>query len=198
MVRTPPTFVVTTPESLYLLVTAERSRATLRQRRDGDRRRDPRPGPRQAGRAPGAHPRTPRPRVRATRRCGSGCRPRRSRSRSWPGCSSVPAPGRAGRARCAIVDTGHQRDLDLALELPGGELEAMISAAQMDSVLERIAELVAEHRDHARVRQHPQAGRAARPPARRTPGRGRRRSPPREPSRRSAANGSSPDCAPGS
>ena len=29
MVKTPPTFLVTTPESLYLLVTAERSRAVL-------------------------------------------------------------------------------------------------------------------------------------------------------------------------
>ena len=46
----------------------------------------------------------------------------------------------------AIVDAGHQRDLDLALELPDGELEAVTSAEQMADVLDRIAELVGEHR----------------------------------------------------
>src|SRR6185295_4216898 len=34
-----------------------------------------------------------------------------------------------------IVDAGHLRDLDLALELPGGELEAVTSAEQMADVL---------------------------------------------------------------
>ena len=45
-----------------------------------------------------------------------------------------------------IVDAGHQRDLDLALELPEGELEAVTSAEQMGDVLDRIAALVGEHR----------------------------------------------------
>ena len=44
-----------------------------------------------------------------------------------------------------IVDAGHQRDLDLALELPEGELEAVMSAEQMGDVLDRIADLVGEH-----------------------------------------------------
>ena len=48
--------------------------------------------------------------------------------------------------RSTIVDTGHRRVMDVALELPDGELEAIASGAQMDSVLDRIAELVAEHR----------------------------------------------------
>ena len=47
---------------------------------------------------------------------------------------------------CAVVDTGHRRRLDLALELPQGELEAVASAEQMGDVLDRIAALVAEHR----------------------------------------------------
>ncbi len=46
----------------------------------------------------------------------------------------------------ATVDVGHQRDLDLALELPDGELEAVASAEQIGDVLDRIAELVGEHR----------------------------------------------------
>ena len=45
-----------------------------------------------------------------------------------------------------MVDVGHQRNLDLGLELPEGELEAIASAEQMDDVLDRVAELVAEHR----------------------------------------------------
>jgi Lhr-like helicase len=49
MVKDPPTFLVTTPESLYLLVTAERSRAALGQVETDHRGRDPRPGPGQAG-----------------------------------------------------------------------------------------------------------------------------------------------------
>src|SRR5207253_7132399 len=34
---------------------------------------------------------------------------------------------RAGRPRCTIVDTGHARAMDLALELPGSPLEAVMS-----------------------------------------------------------------------
>ena len=44
MVKEPPTFLVTTPESLYLYLTAERSRHPHRGAH-GDHRRDPRPGP---------------------------------------------------------------------------------------------------------------------------------------------------------
>ena len=47
--------------------------------------------------------------------------------------------------RCAIVDTGHKRHLDLGLELPGSELEAIASTEQMAEVLDRIAELVVSH-----------------------------------------------------
>ena len=45
-----------------------------------------------------------------------------------------------------IVDAGHQRDLDLAIELPDGELEAIASAEQMADVLDQIASHVREHR----------------------------------------------------
>jgi ATP-dependent helicase Lhr and Lhr-like helicase len=46
----------------------------------------------------------------------------------------------------AIVDVGHQRDLDLSLELPDGEMEAIASAEQLADVLDRIASHVADHR----------------------------------------------------
>jgi len=46
----------------------------------------------------------------------------------------------------AIVDAGHQRHLDVAIELPDAELEAVTSAEQMAEVLDRIAEHVRAHR----------------------------------------------------
>ena len=81
----------------------------------------------------------------------------------------------------AVVDVGHQRHVDLALELPDGELEAVASAEQMADVLDRIAALVGRAPHHPGVRQHPAAGRAARPPARRAARRRRGGRPPRQP-----------------
>src|SRR5262249_49792904 len=47
---------------------------------------------------------------------------------------------------CAIVDTGHRRARDLALEVPSSPLEAGMSAEVWDEVYARLAELIAEHR----------------------------------------------------
>lgn len=46
---------------------------------------------------------------------------------------------------CAIVDIGHARRRDLALELPPVPLEAVMSNAQWELVYARIAELVGQH-----------------------------------------------------
>ena len=142
MVRRPPNFVVTTPESLYLLVTAARSRAMLRTVETvivdeiHAAARDKR----------GSHLALTLERLEHARRAAG------------PSASGLSATQRpmsliadmlcgAGRPRpCAIVDTGHQRHLDLALELPQGELEAVASGEQMGDVLDRIAELVGQHR----------------------------------------------------
>jgi len=45
-----------------------------------------------------------------------------------------------------IVDCGHRRDLDVTVELPSSELEAVASGEQFGEVLDRIASLVREHR----------------------------------------------------
>ena len=58
--KRPPDFLVTTPESLYLLVTARAQPGDAARRADGDRRRDPRRRARQARVAPGAHARAAR------------------------------------------------------------------------------------------------------------------------------------------
>ena len=145
MVRSPRTFVVTTPESLYLLVTATKSRATLRTVETvivdeiHALARDKR----------GSHL------CLTLERLAHVCAAPPARV----GLSATQKPievvasllvgtrtGPDGRPRCTIIDTGHRRALDVALELPDGELEAMASAAQMANVLDRIAEHVTGHR----------------------------------------------------
>jgi ATP-dependent helicase Lhr and Lhr-like helicase len=48
--------------------------------------------------------------------------------------------------RCIIVDTGHRRPRDLALEVPSSPLEAVMSADVWGEVYERLAELIETHR----------------------------------------------------
>ncbi|HET6964946.1 MAG TPA: DEAD/DEAH box helicase [Acidimicrobiales bacterium] len=138
-VRRPSAFVVTTPESLYLMLTSSKGRAALR---TADTvivdeihavARDKR----------GAHLALSLERLEAL------CDRRPVRV----GLSATQRPietvGRllvGDRPLPAIVDVGHRRAMDVALELPGGELEAVASAAQMGDVVDRIAELVAGHR----------------------------------------------------
>jgi ATP-dependent helicase Lhr and Lhr-like helicase len=139
MVRRPPSFVVTTPESLYLLVTSERGRQALRTVETvivdeiHAVARDKR----------GSHLALTLERLEAV------CDRRPARI----GLSATQRPietvGRllvGDRPLPAVVDVGHQRDLDVALELPDGELEAVASGEQMADVLDRIAALVRQHR----------------------------------------------------
>ena len=150
MVRRPPNFLITTPESLYLMVTAARSRAVLRTVETvivdeiHSAARDKRGSHltltlERLERAAEARPQriglsaTQRPiSLLAGMLCGMAAPP------GGPGVSPAQRP-------CAIVDTGHRRHLDLALELPQGELEAIASGEQMGDVLDRIADLVREH-----------------------------------------------------
>ena len=145
MVRNPRTFVVTTPESLYLLVTATRSRATLRSVETvivdeiHALARDKR----------GSHLCLTLERLAHVcavppARVGLSAtqKPIEVVARLLVGTRTRPDGG----PDCRIIDTGHRRALDVALELPDGELEAMASAAQMGNVLDRIAELVTGHR----------------------------------------------------
>src|SRR5260370_6127543 len=47
---------------------------------------------------------------------------------------------------CAIVDSGHRRSRDLALDLPDSPLEAVMSAEVWEQVYRRLAALVEQHR----------------------------------------------------
>jgi ATP-dependent Lhr-like helicase len=147
MVKRPPHILVTTPESLYLLVTAERSREGLR---SVDTvivdeihavARDKR----------GAHLALTLERLEAL--CG---RPQRiglsATQRPMDAIARLLVGAGPGRTRpdgapdCEIVDLGHRRGLDLALELPGSELGAVASHEQMGEILDRIAAHVETHR----------------------------------------------------
>ena len=75
---TAPDILITTPESLYLLLTSQ-AREILRQRALGDRGRDPLGRRHQARRAPGAVAGAPGAGRRRPRRSASGCRRRSGR-----------------------------------------------------------------------------------------------------------------------
>src|SRR5918992_5246661 len=148
MLKRPPNFLITTPESLYLLVTAERSREMLR----GVETVIVDEIHAVAGNKRGSHlaltlERLAHVGVKAQHRIGLSAtqRPIETVARLLVGAG----PDRShpdGSPRCAIVDVGHQRNLDLALELPDDELGAVASAEQMAEILNIIAEHVKEHR----------------------------------------------------
>ena len=140
MVRRPPNLLVTTPESLYLYLTAERSRATLATVETvivdeiHALARDKR----------GSHLTLSLERLRSVSarpplRIGLSAtvRPLETAARLLVGAAE-PLP--------TVVDSGHRRLLELSLELGDGELEAAISSDQFDEILDRIAVHVAAHR----------------------------------------------------
>ena len=51
----------------------------------------------------------------------------------------------AGR-ECELVDVGHRRKMDVAIEVPPSKLETVCSHEQWDEIYARICELIAEHR----------------------------------------------------
>ncbi len=154
MVREPPNLLITTPESLYLYLTAAKSRATLRHVETvvvdeiHAMARDKR----------GAHLALSLERLehvaeRAPARIGLSAtqRPVETIARLLTGACRCARPGSAGSAgsahTCAtVVDAGHRRDSEVSLELPDGELEAALSGDQRGEILDRIAAHVARRR----------------------------------------------------
>jgi ATP-dependent helicase Lhr and Lhr-like helicase len=146
MVRRPPQILVTTPESLYLLVTSERSRAVLSHVRTvivdeiHAMARDKR----------GSHlsltlARLDQLCVERPVRIGLSAtqRPMEGIARFLVGTNRVD---KDGVPDCHIIDTGHDRPLDLGIEVPPTELQAVCSGEQWGEVYQRIVELVLSHR----------------------------------------------------
>src|SRR4029450_3375181 len=56
------------------------------------------------------------------------------------------AVDKVGDPDCEIIDIGHRRELDLAIEIPKSPLEAVMSNEVWEEVYHRLAELIQAHR----------------------------------------------------
>src|SRR2546427_4179927 len=139
MVKRPPHILVTTPESLYLILTSERAREMLRSVRTvivdeiHAVARDKR----------GSHLALSLARLdaltgRRPQRVGLSAtqRPIEEIARFLVG-TSAPLPD--------IIDSGHARDLDLALEIPSSPRKAVMSHEVWEEIYDRLAQLIAAH-----------------------------------------------------
>lgn len=145
IVKRPPHILITTPESLYLMITAERSREILRTAttvivdevhallRD---KRGSHLSLTLARLDHVCHERPARVGLSAT------IKPIELAAQFLIGADRV----KDGQPDCEIVDAGHQRDLDLAIEVPPTDMEAVASGEQWKDIYDRLAELIKKHR----------------------------------------------------
>ncbi|MFN2510350.1 MAG: DEAD/DEAH box helicase [Pyrinomonadaceae bacterium] len=162
MTKRPPHIVVTTPESLYILLTSEGGRRMLQTTRTlildeihavvGDKR-----GAHLAlsverleqliSQRPQHEIRNPQSEIRNSRLIRVGLsatqRPIEEVARFLVGSAEIDSEG---RPNCTIVDTGHTRRLDLAIEVPESPLQAVMSGEVWDEVYDRLAQLIREHK----------------------------------------------------
>src|SRR6202522_3705063 len=145
MLKRPPHILVTTPESLYILLTAEKSRAILRDVETvivdeihavADDKR-------------GAHLTLSLERLEALAykrptRIGLSAtqKPIEEVARFLAGHSDSQNP----RPDPVIVNVGHKRKLDLGVEVPSTELGPVASNEMWDEIYERVVQLVNAHR----------------------------------------------------
>jgi ATP-dependent helicase Lhr and Lhr-like helicase len=146
MVRRPPHILITTPESLYILLTAERSRQALASAETvivdeihaiaGDKR--------------GAHLALSLQRLdglagRRLQRIGLSAtqKPIEDIARLLVGTDQVTPNG---SPQCAIVDMGHRRTMELRIEVPDQELGPIASHEMWGEVYDRIVVLAQQHR----------------------------------------------------
>ena len=149
MTRRPPHIVVTTPESLYLLLTSAGGRGMLATTRTvivdeihailGSKR--------------GSHLALSLERLDAltaqpVTRIGLSAtqRPIATAAAFLTGMGDSQSPGGPAPPACRIVDSGHRRAMDVALELPGSPLEAVMPNEVWEELYQRLAELILDHR----------------------------------------------------
>lgn len=145
MLRYPPHILITTPESLYILLTAEKSREMLRTVNTvildeihavaGDKR--------------GAHLALTLERLdalagRRLQRIGLSAtqKPIERVAQLLVGANRTREDGSPD---CAIVDTGHRRAMELQIETPDLELGAIATHELREAIYDRVVELIAEH-----------------------------------------------------
>ena len=146
MIARPPHILITTPESLYILLTAERSRQMLKRAHTvivdeihavaGDKR--------------GAHLALSLERLdalagRPLQRIGLSAtqKPMEDIACLLVGTRRLR---RDGTPECAIVDVGHKRELDLSIEVPDQELGPITSHGLWAEVYDRIVQQIQTHR----------------------------------------------------
>ncbi len=159
MVKRPPHIVVTTPESLYILLTSEGGRRMLQTTRTlildeihavvGDKR--------------GSHlalsverladlvsryaTENPKPETRNPKLVRVGLsatqRPIEEVARFLVGTEKVNGDGTPD---CTVIDTGHARQLDIAIEVPESPLQAVMSGEVWEEIYDRLAELIRQHK----------------------------------------------------
>jgi ATP-dependent helicase Lhr and Lhr-like helicase len=145
MRRRPPHIIVTTPESLYILLGSQSGRAMLATTRTVivDEIHAVAPNKR------GAHLALSLERLAAL--CGGRLqrvglsatqKPIEEVARFLVGAGADGKPA----ADCRIIDAGHRRARDLALEIPPAPLEAVMSAEVWEQVYDRLAGLIEGHR----------------------------------------------------
>ncbi|HEU4685065.1 MAG TPA: DEAD/DEAH box helicase [Nitrospira sp.] len=170
MLKRPPHILVTTPESLFILLTAEKSRRLLQTVRTVivDEIHALAPNKR------GAHLALSLERLEALtpvkpQRIGLSATQRPietvahfltgnrlpavvDRHPPMPGSVLGPRPSAHGTddqplgSSCTIIDVGHRRPLDIAVEVPKDELSAVATNAIWSNIYDRLAELVRGHR----------------------------------------------------
>jgi ATP-dependent Lhr-like helicase len=146
LIKKPPHILVTTPESLYLLLTSESGRKMLATVRTlivdeihavvGNRR--------------GSHLALSMERLAALtknplQRIGLSAtqKPIEQVARFLVGTNHI---FKNGKPNCEIVNIGHRRAMDLQIELPGSPLEAVMSNEVWTEVYKKLAELISAHR----------------------------------------------------
>src|SRR5437773_5263781 len=146
MTKKPPHIIVTTPESLYILLTSEGGRKTLSTTRTlivdeihamvDDKR--------------GSHLSLSVERLQALVkeplvRIGLSAtqKPIEEVARFLVGTANIEPDG---TPLCTIIDTGHARKLDLAIEVPNSPLEAVMSNEVWEEIYNRITQLIREHK----------------------------------------------------
>ena len=178
MVRRPPHIVVTTPESLFILLTAERSRRMLSTAEtvivdEIHALIDDKRGSHLAlslarlddlvVKSGGAKPQriglsaTVKPIGEVARfltgtssagpaTTGSGRKDAAERGQAEPPLAGSSNGSRSGWPAVDVVDSGHRRELDLAVEVPQDELGVVATNEMWGEIYDRIADLVRAHR----------------------------------------------------
>lgn len=151
MLRTPPHILVTTPESLYLLLTSAKSRDHLRSVKTvivdeiHALARDKRGSHLSLTLERLAHLCTTPP-IRIG--LSATQKPIDEIGAFLVGSSNIEsqAPNPESQSACEIIDAGHVRQLDLEIETPPSELGAVCTHEQWGEVYERLVELIQTHR----------------------------------------------------